>query len=263
MKSWFFAALIGLGTSAVMAGCALEQGLDTETTTSDAPENTGTVRLDLQGTAPNGTVYRLRQATFTISTTPPTTLSSEASPANVTALTAQLPAGSYSVTLQSGWLLDRVNNMGVAQPVVANLVSANPAMAGVQVGTTSSVNFQFQTSGVLITTGTLNIGIGVTEVDGGTPTSCTPFANPPTCPANQWCGPPVGASTTPTCQTAGTGTANAMCTAAVPCAANFICSNTLMGGLCKQACQPGVPNSCPNGGVCTPLSGSMQFGTCP
>jgi hypothetical protein len=127
-------------------------------------------------------------------------------------------------------------------------------------GGTSSVNFQFQTSGVVITTGTLNIGIGVTEVDGGTGQACTPFA-PNTCPANQWCGP---SGTGAACQTGGTGTQNAMCTAAVPCANNFICvtQSATMSGLCKQACQPGATNGCMAGTVCTPFQGSMLFGAC-
>jgi len=261
MKPLFFAVLVGLGTSAAIAGCTLESGPGAETTTSDGTENTGTVRLDLQGTAPNGTVYRLRQANFTIGTTPPTTLSSDANPATATFLSANLPAGSYSVTLQPGWVLDRVNNMGVAQPVVASLVSANPAMAGVQVGATFNVNFQFQTSGVLITTGTLNIGIGVTEVDGGTGQACTPFSTPPSCPANQWCGP---AGTGASCISGGNVPLNGMCTAAISCANNLLCvvQGATMSGLCKQACNPTVPNACPMG-ACTPLAGSMQFGTCP
>src|SRR5262249_49773628 len=126
MRSLYLAGLLGLAASAAVLGCALEPGSDTETTTSDGSRNTGTGRLELQGPAANGTVYRLRQATFTISTTPPTTLSSDANPANATALTATLPAGSYSVSLQNGWVLDRVNAQGTTQPVVANLVSANP-----------------------------------------------------------------------------------------------------------------------------------------
>ena len=170
MKTLFFAACVGLAASTAMAGCALEPGSDTETSTSETPGNTGSVSLDLQGTTPNGTIYQLRQATFTINTTPPTTLSSDASLPDATALSTTLTEGSYLVTLQPGWLLDKVDPIfGTATPVVATLVSANPAVAFVQAGNTKNVTFQFESSGAVITTGTLAIGIGVTEVDGGTP----------------------------------------------------------------------------------------------
>jgi hypothetical protein len=109
-------------------------------------------------------------ANFTINTTPPTTLSSDASLPDATALSTTLTEGSYLVTLQPGWLLDKWDpTFGTGTPVVATLVSANPAVAFVQAGNTKTVTFQFESSGAVITTGTLAIGIGVTEVDGGTP----------------------------------------------------------------------------------------------
>lgn len=169
MKSLFFAACLGLAASAALAGCALEPGSETETSTSD-PGKTGTVSLNLQGVAPNGTVYQLRQATFTINTTPPTILNSDDSLPTATALSTTLTEGSYLVTLQPGWLLDKVDPIfGTSTPVQATLVSANPAVAFVQAGNTKNVTFQFESSGAVITTGTLAIGISVTEVDAGTP----------------------------------------------------------------------------------------------
>jgi len=261
MKSLFFAALVGLATSATVAGCTIETG-----TGSDTAPDSGTVRLELQGSTPNGTVYRLRQAVFTVSTTPPTTINSDAFPANATTLSQALPPGSYTVSLQPNWVLERVNNMGVLVPVTANLTSPNPAMIGIQAGANTTLTFQFTTNGQVVTTnGTLNIGIGVTELDGGTGQVCTPFSNPPTCGAPLWCGPPPGGGGQPVCQAGGNVPVNGMCTIMGPtCAANLLCAVNATGvGLCKQACQPGVANACPNGGVCTSFSGSMQFGTCP
>src|SRR4051812_36403097 len=107
MKSLFFAAFVGFGSAVAIAGCTVESGSGSDGGSEGTPD-TGTVRLDLQGTSANGTQYRLRQASFTISTTPPTTLSSDANPAAATTLSQALAAGSYTVTLQPGWVLDRL-----------------------------------------------------------------------------------------------------------------------------------------------------------
>jgi hypothetical protein len=260
MKSLFFAALVGLGTSAAVAGCALEPGSGTdEVSSTDGTSNTGTVRLDLQGQAQNGTLYRLRLATFTISSTPPITLSSDGANATATTISQALPAGSYLVTLQNGWVLDKVVG-ATATPVQATLTSAQSQMFGIQPGASTSVTYQFQTNGVTVTTGTLNIGIGVTETDGGAPSFCMPA-----CPANTWCGPsPTGGAA---CLTPGSAPLNGMCSTApmgVTCAANLLCVAPpgSTSGTCRPVCNPGAPNSCPMG-ACTPYQNSMMFGTCP
>ncbi|HEX6275310.1 MAG TPA: hypothetical protein VFZ53_19855 [Polyangiaceae bacterium] len=260
MKSSFFAVFIGLVTSAAIAGCALDSGTGTdEVSTSDGTQNTGTVRLDLQGQAQNGTIYRLRQATFAISTTPPLLLSSDGANATLTQISQTLSPGSYLVTLQNGWVLDKVVG-ATATPVQATLTSSQSQMFGISAGSSTNVTYQFQTNGLTVTTGTLNIGIGVTETDGGAPSLCTP-----PCIGNTWCGPsPMGSAT---CLTPGSSPLNGMCTTApmgVTCAANLVCvtSPGSTSGLCKSVCSPGVPNSCPMG-ACTPYQNSMLFGTCP
>jgi hypothetical protein len=264
MKSLFFATLLSLASSVAIAGCALSPEDDEISRTGSDESGTGSVRLDLQGTASNGTVYRLSNATFTINTTPPTIVSSDGANAAATTIVQQLPAGSYNITLEPGWVLDRMNG-ATSTAVVATLANSAVQMFSIQEARTTSVTYQFRTSGVVITTGTLNVGIGVTEVEAGIGEACTPFSTP-SCAAPAWCGPGFNGSSQAVCQNGGNVPLGGPCSVVVAglCEANLLCvtSPETMSDVCKQACSPSVPGSCATG-TCTPVAGSMQFGTCP
>ena len=83
-------------------------------------------------------------------------------------LTTALAVGVYSVNLENGWALERTDT---GQVVEATLTSPNPRMFQILAGSTTTVTYEFSTSGgpVTIGIGTLNIGINVTVTDGGAP----------------------------------------------------------------------------------------------
>src|SRR5205814_1269403 len=103
-----------------------------------------------------------------------------------------LAVGRYTVTLLEGWQLERVESPGGLVPVDGRLLSANPVTASIFSGRTTSVSFQFQTTGTSVTfgPGTIDIGISVSV--------CDPATDPQTCePCGDDCSggpPPVGLS---------------------------------------------------------------------
>ena len=85
-------------------------------------QRTGTLSLALQSTSPSGSVYRLRNAFFQVTNirTGETVqfLTSEDGLPDEAELTALLASGSYTVTLQPGWFLERMSgpNPGMGGP---------------------------------------------------------------------------------------------------------------------------------------------------
>jgi hypothetical protein len=130
----------------------------------------GTLRMDLT-TQTSGTTYRLQNATFSITGTTSMTLS-ETDP-DEPVLSATLPVGSYEILLQDGWSLARLD--GTTWDVVqATLVSPNPTSFTIVAGGTTSVVFQFETNGTIVSvgTGTLDVTIDVQELPGVCDTTC-------------------------------------------------------------------------------------------
>jgi hypothetical protein len=128
----------------------------------------GSVNLPLQASSPSGNVYQLRNATFTI--TGPTSVTLSTSGANDPSplLQAMLATGTYTITLQPGWSLFRVNAAGASQLVTAVLVSPNPSMFTIQNGQVTIVGFAFEVQGdsVDFGQGSGHVVITVTERDG-------------------------------------------------------------------------------------------------
>jgi hypothetical protein len=121
----------------------------------------GTIRMTLTAQT-NGTTYRLRNAIFDISGVVSLSLDSETNP-NASVLSATLPAGNYSIYLQDGWFLERLD--GTTFVVVdATLVSPNPTSFAIVTATTTNVLYQFATNGTIVSigSGTLDVSIDVT-----------------------------------------------------------------------------------------------------
>lgn len=115
----------------------------------------GTLRLPLISPAPDGKVYRLVGATFTIAG--PQTVNLTDTSADTVQTTLQ--AGAYTIQLGNGWRMERVDAPGTAVPV--QLLSPNPLPLFVTKDETSVVRFQFKLPG----DGAADVGIKVD--DGG------------------------------------------------------------------------------------------------
>jgi hypothetical protein len=133
---------------------------------SQGPDVTsiGRVSTALVTTSPSGTEYGLRSVTITIAGPTPTTLMSNDTDPNETSLTAELAVGSYSATLEPGWVLERLDPNGPVA-VDATLLSPNPVAFSISANTTANVTFLFQTDGgvIIFDPGTLVVDFEVQE----------------------------------------------------------------------------------------------------
>jgi alpha-tubulin suppressor-like RCC1 family protein len=131
-------------------------------------DGTGTVELALTGQGSLGNQYVLSNATFSI--VGPVSQTVVGDP-NV--VSASLPAGVYTVTLQPGWTLSRVTAMGNVA-VTATLASANPQTFVINGSQTTTVTWFFNVSGpnanvndlevVAVSNGSVSLLLGSGEV---------------------------------------------------------------------------------------------------
>jgi len=132
----------------------------------------GTLRMDLTAVSASGKVYRLRQASFPVSSffsSSTLTLSSENDPTK-SVLEAFLNPGSYQIQLLDGWFIEQVDELlGTATFVDAILLSSPFQFFDILSGTETLVKFDFEVDGQRITfgpPGRLIVGIGVHERNG-------------------------------------------------------------------------------------------------
>lgn len=173
------AALVLLSAGIISSACSDSEG-------SSAGERSGTLNLPLTTQGASGVTYRLRHATFHVHNTyafeapAPSnsdaggdsggsvgdSVSSETDP-SAASLNLSLPAGGYSVELDSGWSLEKVGPNG-PEPVVATLLSGTSQWIWISRRSTSWAEYDFGIGGrELWLNGKLNIEINVQEsVDG-------------------------------------------------------------------------------------------------
>lgn len=111
------------------------------------------------------THYRLAKADFALSGTAELDLSTEDDSASDT-LQRALPVGDYSVELQPGWQLERLNAAG-SQVIAADLASDNPMSFSISAGELTTLTFQFKTKGTPApddANGQVRVGIAVDGV---------------------------------------------------------------------------------------------------
>jgi len=115
---------------------------------------TGQLRASLSAAGSTGVVYRLRNALFHVfNGSQEVQISSEAHLAEDTA-TVQLATGSYMVTLDLGWGVERLDAAsGVSSPVQAALVSANPTSVQIVANQTTPLVYGFDVAGQSIVFG--------------------------------------------------------------------------------------------------------------
>jgi hypothetical protein len=214
----------------------------------------GSVSMPLVTTT-NGNVYRLNNAWILICGFQCTSLTSSDDP-NETKLSAQLETGTYQANLQS-WTLEKRDADGVFHPVQATLISNPWPSFQIYDGATTTVSFQFQTDGVIVTVGegSVNVTVDVTE----TPPVCTALGSE--CGEGSWCPPPELTGTFPACLLAGSIEVGQPCSDPTSCVANASCFDIGSGPVCLALCPAsefGLP--CPSGGACEPAGN--EFGIC-
>lgn len=175
---------------------------------------------------------------------------------DASSLTLTLPTGSYFANLYT-WTLTRDNGSGQFVPVSATLVSGSAPSFSIFNQTSTTVSFQFETDGQIVTIGAgqLNVAIEVEE----TPALCTPLGSD--CPDASWCAPSELTGAALRCIPVGPLTIGAACTAPGDCAANSSCFDRGAGPVCLQLCTSTEFNQpCSTDALCTP-SGA-DYGVC-
>jgi hypothetical protein len=110
---------------------------------------TGTLTLDLVGTAPSGTQYRLRDAKILVRGPDSTRLWDTEDMPDRTSLSADVSPGDYTAAVQGGWRLERLAGAS-ATPVAATLVSDNPARFTVAGRRRTAVPLRFRVDGDVV-----------------------------------------------------------------------------------------------------------------
>ena len=110
-------AALSLAAITTLGGC-FDTGEDSDT---------GTVGVSLVGHGMSGAVYRLRDATITVSGASPTVVWNTEDDPDRTSLSADVNIGDYSAVLAPGWRLERIVMGQPPVDVVAQLLSPNPA----------------------------------------------------------------------------------------------------------------------------------------
>jgi len=164
-----------MGLGMALAGVLLAAGLAGGCSDAPSENGVGTLSLPLVNNGASGTTYRLRDATFEITSNgyysygaggaPDATsvlVSSEDNP-NASAISVSLERGSYNVTLRPGWRLEKQVGAGY-EPVDATLLSAAAQWVYVCPHASTTAEYQFGIGGRAIWfNGDLNIQIHVYE----------------------------------------------------------------------------------------------------
>ena len=171
-------------------------------------------------------------------------------------VSVSLPAGEYSAGLW-GYSLLRDDGAGNFVAVDARLVSSSYAPFSIFNQTTTTVSFQFETDGHVVTVGTgqLNVDVDV-EI---TPSACTLLGDD--CGAGAWCPPPELTGRPVACISEGTALEGETCRSPRDCARNTSCFDFGSGPRCTRLCLAAeLDEPCGMDGVCT--AQGLEYGVC-
>lgn len=173
-------------------------------------------------------------------------------------VSANLPTGSYGASLYS-WTLTRDDGSAQFVPVSAALVSSSVAWFSIFNQTTTTISFQFETDGQIVTVGAgqLNVAISVHE----SPLVCTPLGTG--CPDQSWCAPTELTGAPLQCISSGSVAIGAGCTGPNDCVQNSSCFDLAAGSgpVCLQLCTSAqFDQPCGTAGLCTPRGNA--YGVC-
>lgn len=109
----------------------------------------GSLSLNLVSQAPSGAIYRLRDATVTVTGPDTTTVWNTEDDPTQTSLSGDVVTGNYTALVAPGWRLERVEGAS-AIAVTADLISDNPALFTVQLHHRTTVPLRFQVAGEVL-----------------------------------------------------------------------------------------------------------------
>jgi hypothetical protein len=256
---WTWLAAIGIGGAALFACSGRDTTLTVGIDGVGPSERVG--QLDLPLVTDGRERYRLRQAVFDVTRAggaPVASVNGEKS-ADAASASLDLAPGSYVVTLEAGWFLERWS-AGGAERVSAALISPQSLAFDIRRGQVTDVEYVFSTIGGPLTLGASRLTVHA-EV--------TPAAELPGCDVLD----PLGCPSSETCLIAGDASAS-FCAQAGPLLVGAACSaqQCVAGaqcmyldpalpevGVCAAYCSPQAP---PRGCDCQPLEVDEQIGVC-
>jgi alpha-tubulin suppressor-like RCC1 family protein len=255
LNPWLLAIIAGLGGIGI-GGCS--GAGDTGDRAAESPSSQLQLWLVTQGQA----TYRLRHATFEVRSQAGDTtlrLESEDDP-DASVLTAEMAAGWYSVELEDGWVLERLEAGGYAA-VHAALLTQNPVEFRVRSDRVTQLSYVFTTlDGVVrLGQGALDLGIGVIGSE-SLPSPCD-LLDPGSCPEGQSCllvddsGQTFCADDGPL--TEGSACETEQCVAGAQCLR--LDGDNPGPGTCRRFCDP---VAAPPGCFCRSLAFSENIGVC-
>ena len=245
------AGFVGLLLGAT-AACGANVPEDAGRSTASPEAESGSLSLALT-TSVGSHVYRFSQFQVLLY---PEYFWLQSSGSSESVLTTTLQTGQHQAYLY-GWALERDDGTGRYAPVNATLVSSSSVTFEILNGSTTTVAFQFETDGEIVTmgSGTLNIAGRVDE----RPPVCTVLGDD--CGEGAWC-PPAGLTGAPlACRAAGNVAVGEACEAPADCVANSACVDSGTGPLCSALCAPAAFGAaCPSGGQCVAVG--IDYGVC-
>jgi hypothetical protein len=250
MRVSFLNVLLGLGmiqSVALTSGCAT----GTVSDPTEAVSSTGTFSMPLLAQA-GGATYRL-QGNLYVNGPTFTFIDIDG---DTDVVSASLPTGDYYAYLYSH-TLSRDDGTGNFVPVESQLVSSNPANFQIFNQTTTTVSFQFETDGQIITVGTghLNVDVEVSL----TPPLCTVLGSD--CAAGTWCAPTELTARPLSCISEGPVPEGGACDSPLDCAANTSCFDFGASPVCTKLCLSSeFDQPCGGGGTCT--AQGIEYGVC-
>lgn len=219
----------------------------------EAAEQAGTLSLPLSVKVGDH-VYRFSY--FQVYVYPDYAFLSSSGDASETMLTTQLRTGQHQAWLLS-WALERDDGQGNFAPVNATLVSSSSVSFEILNGSTTTVSYQFETDGQIITVG--SGGLAVTAKIAETAPVCEPLGT--SCGDGLWCPPSELTGAPLACRYAGSVELGAACGSPADCVANSSCIDFGSGPVCAELCSASeFGASCKDGGTCT--AAGREYGAC-
>jgi hypothetical protein len=216
-------------------------------------EQAGTLSLPLRVTVGDH-IYRF--SSFGVYIYQTGMLLSSSAEASESILTTQLPTGQYQAALWY-WALERDDGLGNFVPVQAQLVSNSYVGFEILNGSTTTVSFQFETDGQIITVGSGGLAVAA-EIDERAPV-CAPLGTD--CGEGLWCPPAELTGSPLACRYAGSLDVGAPCGSPADCVANSSCIDFGAGPVCAALCSNAeFDEACPGAGSCTAVG--RDYGVC-